>query len=589
MKNNTIRSLTEEKLSALISVSRFQTPATAWIKGAKVLQIYTGELSELNVVLYEDRIAYVGEKEPMTDSNTEILEAEGYILVPGYIEPHAHSFHIYNPRSLSEYALAHGTTTMLHDNLSFFLQLRDQELEGLIGAMEDMPIKNFWWARLDPSVNDLEMRAQFTPERMNRMLRNPSVLQAGELTYWKELIDGDPSMIARMREARLAGKRIETHNPGASVETLNAVAAAGATGCHESIHAEEVMRRLRLGYYATLRHSSIRPDLNELVKGLLDMGCRYWDRMMLTTDGSPPFFLGSGFTDECIRIAIEAGLEPIDAYRMATLNPAVYYGLDQDLGGISPGRIADIVFLEDLRNPTPVKVIANGRIVAEKRALTEPLPEVEWARYGIGPIAAMGPHAQPEWFEVAAPAEGKVPVIELANAVITRSRLEKLPVIDGKVQLADVPGYMYVSFLHRQGEWVTAGIMKGFGEFDALAATYSLTGDLVILGRNPVLMAQAANHILANQGGICLFQEGELRFDLPLPLLGTMSLLDMDTLIAETTRLCELLRESGFVFSDPLYSLEFLSSTHLPKVRLTSKGVLNVNNGEVLLPSRRLR
>lgn len=586
--NSTLRNFTEEKLSALISVSRFKTPATAWIKEAQVLNIYTGELNEQNVVLYEDRIAYVGEKEPLTDSNTQIIEAEGAILVPGYIEPHAHSFHVYNPRSLGEYALARGTTTLLHDNLPFFLQLQQQEMEGLIEVFEDMPVKNFWWARLDPSVRETEMVQQFTADRVQRTLWNPSVLQAGELTFWKDAIDGDPSMINRLWEARLTGKRIETHNPGASVETLNAVAAAGATGCHESIHAEEVMRRIRLGYYATLRHSSIRPDLVDLIKGLLDTGCRYWDRMMLTTDGSPPFFLAEGFTDECIRIAIEAGLDPVDAYRMATLNPAVYYGLDQDLGGISPGRMADIVFLEDLRNPTPLKVMANGKITAECGELITPFPEVEWSGFGIGPIAAMGPYVQPEWFDVH-PVEDKIPVIELVNAVITHNRLEQLTVIDGKVRLTDSPGYVYVSLLDRRGEWITTGVMKGFGEVDALATTYSLTGDLIVLGRDPVQMAQAANHVLEGQGGICVFHQGEMRFDLPLPLLGTMSLHDMDTLIVETTRLFEILRESGFGFADPIYSLEFLSSTHLPKVRLTSRGVVNVNNGEILLPSRRLR
>lgn len=584
---STLRNLTEEKLGALISVSRFQAPATAWIRGGRVLNLYTGELNELNVALLEDRIAYVGEKEPLTDSNTVIIEAQHCVLAPGYIEPHAHSFQIYNPHALCEYALAHGTTTMLHDSLPFFLQLQQQELEGLIEAFEDMPVKNFWWARLDPQVSEAEMALKFTNDRVRRTLLNPSVLQAGELTYWRELIEGDPSMIARMWEARQAGKRIETHNPGASVETLNAVAAAGATGCHESINAEEVMRRLRLGYYATLRHSSIRPDLSELVQGLLAGGCRFWDRMMLTTDGSPPFFLASGFTDVCVRIAIEAGLDPVLAYRMASLNPAVYYGLDQDLGGISPGRIADMVFLEDLRNPTPVKVMANGRIVAEQKALTVPLPEVEWGRLGIGASASMNPLVQPEWFEVSA-LEEKVPVIELANAAITRLRSEQLPIIGGRVQLPDSPGYVYVSLLHRHGEWITTGVMKGFGAFDALASTYSLSGDLVILGRDPVQMARAANHILANQGGICLIEEGELRFDLPLPLLGTMSPLDMEPLIAATTRFFHLMREAGYAFADPIYSLLFLSATHLPKARLTSQGVLNVNSGEILLPSRRL-
>ncbi|PZE20748.1 adenine deaminase C-terminal domain-containing protein [Paenibacillus xerothermodurans] len=587
MTASTLKHLTEEKLGALIAVSQCKAPATTWIRGAQVLQIYTGEISRLNVVMFEDRIAYVGEKEPLTDSNTQIIDAQEHILVPGYIEPHAHSFQIYNPRSLSEYALARGTTALLHDNLPFFVQLRQHEMEGLIEALQDMPIKNYWWARLDPQVGDSALAQRFTHERMSRMLRHPAVLQAGELTYWKALLDGDPAMISRMHQAREAGKRIETHNPGASVETLNAVAAAGATGCHESINAEEVMRRIRLGYYATLRHSSIRPDLSALVKGLLDGGCRYWDRIMLTTDGSPPFFLQSGVIDECIRIAIEAGLDPAAAYRMASLNPAVYYGLDQDLGGISPGRIADILFLDDLRNPTPVKVMANGRIVSENKVLTLTLREVEWSRFGIDALQVMDPVVQADWFEVCPPKE-QVPVIELMNAVITRCHFETLPLIDGKVHLAEATGYMYVSLLHKEGDWITTGIIKGFGDFDALASTYSLSGDLLILGRDPVQMAQAANHILAQQGGICMYHNGELRFDLPLPLLGTMSSSDMETLVGETAHFVRLMRESGYKFADPIYSLLFLSATHLPKVRLTSTGVLNITDGRILLPARQL-
>ncbi|WP_424765566.1 adenine deaminase C-terminal domain-containing protein [Paenibacillus sp. sgz302251] len=590
----TLPTMTDEELQRLISVSRFKAPATAWIRGANMLEIYTGEVTANNVVICGDRIAYVGAKEPAVDPATQVIDADGLILVPGYIEPHAHSFQVYNPRTLSEYALSRGTTALLHDNLPFFLQLKQEEMEALMEALSVMPIKNFWWARLDPQVGESELADRFTEERVRRTLRNKAVLQAGELTYWKELIDGDRTMVARMREASASGKRIETHNPGASVETLNAVAAAGATGCHESINADEVMRRLRLGYYATLRHSSIRPDLRALVKGLLEAGCRYWDRLMLTTDGSPPFFLESGFTDECIRIAIEEGVEPADAYRMASLNPAVYYGMDRELGGISPGRIADIVFLEDLRNPTPVKVMANGRIAAAQGKLTEPLPKVEWSRYGVGAYEMMEPTVQAEWFEVSASSSTdseapKTPVIELVNAAITRSRSEALPVVGEIVHLPDSGGYMYVSLLQRQGEWITTGIIKGFGEFDALASTYSLSGDLVILGRKPARMAEAANSVLAQQGGICLIQNGERAFDLPLPLLGTMSLLDMDTLIAETGRFFNVMRDAGYAFADPIYSLLFMSATHLPKVRLTSKGVINVNDGSVLLPSRPLR
>ncbi|MED1644412.1 adenine deaminase C-terminal domain-containing protein [Brevibacillus agri] len=579
------RSISQERLAQLISVSRFTTPATTWIRGALVLQIYTGELLRQNVVLFEDRIAYVGEKEPLTDAHTQIIDAEGFTLVPGYIEPHAHSFQVYNPQTLSEFALAQGTTVLLHDNLPFFLRLPQQQMEQLLQVMGNMPVKNFWWARLDPQVDQPQLNDQFTTERIRQTLENPAVLQAGELTYWKEAINGDETMIARIWEARQSGKRIETHNPGASVETLAAVAAAGATGCHESINAEEVMRRLRLGYYATLRHSSIRPDLPELIKGLQALDCRMWDRMMLTTDGSPPFFLASGFTDHCIRLAMEAGLDPVLAYRMATLNPAVYYGLDQHLGGISPGRVADLLFLEDLRNPTPVKVMANGQIVAENGRLTADLPEFDWTSLDMTPSTMMEPRVQPDWFELVPPDE-KMPVIQLVNAVITLVRNEMLPLSDGQFQLPE--GYMYISLLHQGGEWITTGVIKGFGQVDALASSYTLSGDLVILGRDPRQMAQAANQVLSNRGGICLYQNGNMVHDLPLPLLGTMSLQNMDVLMKETSRFVSLMQEAGYDFSDPIYSLLFLSATHLPKVRLSPAGILDVNTGRLLIPSRKL-
>lgn len=585
--SETIHSLSREKLARMIAVSRMQEPATTWIRGAQVLNVYTGEVLPQNVVLCEDRIAYVGEKQPLVDPDTKIVEADGFTLVPGYIEPHAHSFQIYNPLTLGEFALVRGATTLLHDNLVFFVNLTEPEQDALWTTLSRMPVKNFWWCRLDPQVSHAGMIRMFTPERLKRILQHPLVLQAGELTFWKELMEGDEAMLSRMWEARRSGKRIETHNPGASAETLNAVAAAGVTGCHESINAEEVMRRLRLGYYATLRYSSIRPDLPDLITGLLALNCQHWDRMMLTTDGSPPFFLSSGFLDACVRVAIDAGLAPALAYRMVSLNPAVYYRLDQDLGGIAPGRIADILFLEDLRNPTPVHVMANGRMVVQNQALAVPFPAIQWGQLGMDGLSMMEPKVTPEWFEVTAPGDA-FPVIEMFNAVITRLRREALPVRQGKVQLPQKPGYVYVSLLHRQGEWITTGVIKGFADVDALACSYTLSGDLVILGRDPVQMAQAANHVLAQRGGICVWKQGELAFDLPLPLLGMMSTLPVSQLIRETGRLVELLRQSGYSFADPIYSLLFLSATHLPKVRLTSQGICTINDGRILYPARSL-
>jgi adenine deaminase len=583
------RNLTPQKLRQLVSVSRREASATVWIRGAEVLNVYTSEIRPAHVVVFEDRIAYVGDMEPMTNEKTEVIDANGYVLVPGYIEPHAHSFQIYNPVTLAEYALARGTTVLLHDNLPFFLNIGQENLNELLASLWKLPVKNYWWGRVDPQVKSTQMDTKFQLQRIKEMMDNPLVLQAGELTDWKDMLDGNDELLLRLFVAQEAGKRVETHNPGASVETLNALAAAGATACHESVSAEDVLRRIRLGYHAAIRHSSIRPDLERIVSDLLDLGNSCWDRLMFTTDGSPPFFLAEGIIDECIRIAIRAGLEPTIAYRMASLNPAVYYGLDREVGGIAPGRIADILFLKDLRDPTPSRVMADGRVVAEQGRLVIDFPDIDWGGLEIH-CSSMMPHVvKADWFRRLPPVD-RVPVIEYRNAVITTVKyVQRINDTDIGMEDPDATsGIMRASLLDRGGKWITNGFVRGLGKFDALAASYSLSGDLVVIGQDTERMAQAVTSVLDMRGGICFIPSDGSCFQMQLPLLGLMSSRPMTELIADTRRFVELMREAGYKFSDPIYSLLFLTATHLPSVRLTDHGVIDVKTGDVLLGSLKL-
>ena len=582
-----VKPFSKQKWKHLIEVSRFERPATTWVKGGVILNVYTGELDRGNIAIFEDRIAYVGTKEPKSDENTVVVDAANFTLVPGYIEPHAHPFQLYNPLTLAEYALTKGTTTLVHDNLNFFLHMELDQIERFFHVFYNMPVKNFWWARLDPQSIDENKKKLFTPERVKRILQHPLVLQSGELTGWKAFLDGEEEMVELMYLARMAGKPIEAHNPGASVETLTAMTAAGITCCHESVTAEEVLRRLRLGLYATLRHSSIRPDLPELVQGLLQEKHPNWNRMMLTTDGSSPFFFKQGFIDSLIHLAIENGLPPVEAYRMATLNPAVYYGLDQEIGGIAPGRLADILFLEELRKPNPVKVIAEGLMSVEKGKVVAPLPEIDWARYGIRNASVPSWSAQPHWFSVESIGD-KFPVAVMLNAAILSYRNETLPTENGQVVLSEHDDDLYAALLDRQGKWVCTGILKGFGNFHALASTYSISNDIVVLGKDIVQMAQAVNRVMKNGGGICLLENNQPLFELSLPLLGGISLERMDSLIDHTEKLVQLLRERGHKHEDPFYSLLFFSATHLPTIRFTKEGLYSVKTGKILIPSKRL-
>ncbi|MCK9910732.1 amidohydrolase family protein, partial [Microbacteriaceae bacterium K1510] len=227
---------------------------------------------------------------------------------------------------------------------------------------------------LDPQARSKTRSYAYTKQGLSEMIDHPLVVQGGELTDWRAVLEEEEEMLFGLKRVRDRGKRMEGHHPGASIETLNIAAAAGVTACHESISAEDVKQRLRLGMYATLRHSSIRPDLPELITGMQRLQIPWTSRLMLTSDGNTPPMMRHGFMDYTIRVAIESGVPAIDAYVMATLNPAVYYGLDAELGGIAPGRIADILFLRSPEDPAPELVIANGQREMEAGRLLGTLP-----------------------------------------------------------------------------------------------------------------------------------------------------------------------------------------------------------------------
>ncbi|WP_164985151.1 adenine deaminase C-terminal domain-containing protein [Ammoniphilus sp. CFH 90114] len=584
-----IRPLDQAKILGLIEVSRRKRPATTWLRHGQIINVYTGEVERADVILYEDRIAYVGEKAPLTDSNTVEIDASSYVLAPGYIEPHAHPFQLYNVQAFSEFALSLGTTTLISDNLIFYLNMGREEYDYLFDYCSSLPIKNFWWTRLDPQSTQPEMLAKFTEGNLLKWLEHDRVLQAGELTSWPNLLAGDESMLNGIVMTRNLGKRIEGHNPGASVDTLNAMAALGVTACHEAINAQEVMRRLRLGMYATLRHSSIRPDLPEIFSGLKEIGFDFnsaaASRLMVTTDGSMPPFHRSGCVDYLIQLALESGVPALTAYRMATLNPAVYYGLDQEIGGIAPGRIADIVFLENVHQPKPLSVMADGRMVAEKGKLTEQWPLCDWDRMNFNPMKKSW-RLQRESLDLNLDTT-EIPVLEMVNAAIIKRSDVILP--ETGLNTKDLEGYCYVSLIDQFGNWITNGIIKGFADrLDALATTYTASQDVLVVGQCKDSMVEAVNDLLSRGGGIVLKEGNQDLFHLDLPLSGKMSLLDMHDLMAETSNLVDMLKVRGHRHIDPLYTLFFLSATHLPDLRLTAQGLYSIKEGRPLYPARRL-
>jgi len=558
----------------LSAVARADATADRYIRGGLLLNVYTGEIYPANVAIAGERIAYVGLREDMVGPRTDIVEATGRTLVPGYIEPHAHPWTLATPAALARHVLPLGTTTIVGDNLAVYQLAGRRGFEATMAALARGPLKFYWMVRPHGQSRSRGESARFPVATLRRMLADPRTVAVGEVTRWPEVWAGRPALLGRLALAAAAGKRIEGHTAGASAEKLTALAAAGLSSDHEPITAQEALDRARLGIALMLRQSSLRPDLRGLLDPFVKSGS--FGRLMLTTDGSTTAFVSEhGFVDALVRLALEQGVPPVEAYRMVTLNPATYYGKDADLGGIAPGRYADLLLLRDLADPRPAAVIARGRLVARDGRLLARVPEPRWREIFTATASRFDRRWSVSPEEFALPS-GRVPVIRLVSTVITS--LEERPLQEGD---------LHAALLDRRGRWIAPGAVAGFAAaLDGLAATTSTDYQILALGRRPESLARAVNRLLRLKGGIVLVDGDRVTFELPLPIGGIMLSRPLTELAEREREFHALLRARGYAFHDPIYTLLFMAADFLPSARLSALGVWDVKRSWVLLRSR---
>mgnify|MGYP001248598022 CR=1 FL=1 len=527
--------------------------------GGTIADVFTGTWVRANVEFEAGVITYVGPREPAC----EAVDISGKVLVPGYIEPHTHPWCLYSPASLLEVAVPDGTTTLVYDNLFFFLSHGVDGLRTIVDALRDAPAHIRWVARISPQSAYPDEAERFTIETIAPMLSWPEVVASGEITNWMSVARGEPRVAAGIAAAKAARRRVEGHNAGASYDRLNELARAGISADHEAITAEEALSRLRLGLWTMLRQSSLRPDLPVLLDGLAEVipGAR---RLMLTTDGATPsFYAEHGVIGGALRIATEHGVDPMRALQMATIDPATFLGLDEVLGGIAPGRHATFNVLPAVGEWRPETVYVNGEVVARDGRLTAALPAIAWP--AGPPLVAPGE-------ALFAPLSGTVPVARYESAVINRRG-------DREVR----PGDVHAVLVGRDGSWAVKGVVENFLAADGFATTATTSLELLVLGRDPAAMARAAARV-AEMGGGFAFDGG---WSAPLEIDGLISAGTFDTTVAIDSRLSDEMRRAGYPFHDPLYSLLFASGDFLPEVRVTPSGVLEVKSRTILAPAVR--
>lgn len=545
------------------------------LKNATYLNSYMREWMTAHIWIYNDRIVYVGEQLPGQLTECEVVDYEGKYVVPGYIEPHAHPYQLYNPETLANYAMQFGTTTFINDNLTLFFTLQREEAFCLLDEFEKISASMYWWCRFDGQTELQNGESLFNREEIIKWLKHKAVLQGGELTAWPKLLHGDDEMLHWVQETKRLHKKVEGHFPGASETTLAKLKLLGTDCDHEAMTGQEAFARLMQGYTVSLRNSSIRPDLEVLLKELLELGVKQFDRFILTTDGSHPSFYENGMTNVMIATAIKQGVPIIDAYHMASYNIARYYNMEHVHGSIATGRIANINILESKENPVPISVIAKGKWVKRNGVNKNESLQIDWSQFKVTPLLL-------DWsIEKEDMIFSHKMGIQLLNNVITKPYTTETDLNHDELSLNH--DECFLMMIARDGTWRVNTVVKGFAnKLGGLASSYSGTGDIILIGKNKEDMLTAFHRVKELGGGIVLAEKNEVLHEIALPLLGIMSNLKMSDLIQEEKQMVKLLQERGYAYDDPAFTILFFSATHLPFIRVTPIGLYDVKNSKVI-------
>jgi len=579
----------KEQLARLIRGAMGEIKADLIISGGTLVNVYSGELLDgMEIAAIDGRICYVGPSAKHTrGEKTEILDASGCYLSPGFIDGHTHIGHYARPFEHLQSFLPHGTTALVAscDELSTVFGFRG--LKFFLDEVERHPLRVYTMVSMvAPQDPLLCSTAEFTNDEIAEALADPRVLGMGEIVSWLRLLQCDEDILESLALAHRNGQIIHGHTAGARDQKLCAVAAVGISSCHEPIRFEDALERLRLGYWTMLREGSLRQDLAATLPPLVATGVNL-QRLILVTDSMTPDDVEDlGHMDNVVRRAIELGLSPLQAIQAVTLNAATYSGLEQDIGGIAPGRFADVLLLDDLERCHVREVLIAAKVVARdgvSEVKQQPIPVPPETMYSLKLDLEIGP----ELFRIAAPnSKPKVRVMELVNQTITAERILEFGAPSGLVEANLSDDLLKVAMFdrHRRTKRVAFGFLKGFGaKIGAVGLTTNLDENtLMVVGSDDRDMALCANALLEAGGGLAIVDGGEVLEKLDFPAGGIFSLRPWQEVGQGLRRIQHYLKEMGSPFDKPLFAINFLPFVTLPALRITARGLVNAKERQIV-------
>ncbi|WP_170606607.1 adenine deaminase [Ruegeria arenilitoris] len=572
----------------LIAVAAGRDAADMAIRGGVWVNVHSRELlPDHDIAIAQGRIAFVGpDASHCIGPNTEIVEASGRYMMPGLCDGHMHiESGMLTPAEFARAVIPHGTTSMFTDpheianvlGLDGVRMMHDEAMMQPVNIFTQMP-------SCAPSAPGLETTGyEITPEDVVEAMSWPGIIGLGEMMNFPGVINGDAKMLAEIAATQNSGKVVGGHYASPNLgSAFSAYAAGGPADDHEGTCEEDAIARVRQGMRMMMRLGSAWYDVESQITAVTEKGLDPRSFILCTDDCHSGTLVNEGHMNRVVRHAIACGCDPLVAIQMATINTATHFGLEREIGSITPGRRADVILSSDLSLLPIETVIARGQIVAQDGSITVDCPHLNWPASARNTVH-LGHKLTSSDFEIQAPKGAnrvKANVIGVVeNQAPTKALKAELPIIEGLVEGEDEVCQIALVERHRATGGVTNAFVSGFGYQGKMAMASTVAHDshhMIVVGTDREQMAMAANRLAEVGGGITIFRDRQELALVELPVAGLMSDSPAAQVAAKAENMVAAMQACGCRLNNAYMQHSLLALVVIPELRISDIGLVDV-------------
>ena len=570
-----------EELRRRIRIARGEEPADVLLRNARLVNVCSGECYPADVALADGLVVGISEANSKYRGHQE-RDLQGRWLAPALMDGHMHIES--TMLVLAEFArivVPRGVTTVMLDPHEFANVSGMEGIRYVLESGRGLPLNAYVMLSSCVPASSFESPYRvLMADDLLPLLQDERVLGLAEMMNMPGVLYGDEQVLAKILATQRSGLVVDGHAPGLVLADLCAYATAGVMSDHECSTLEEARQRLRLGMWLMIREGSAARNLDDLLPLVKEL---HPPRVFFVTDDRDPQDLTSrGHIDSMVRRAIELGLNPVEAIRLASYNTAQYFRL-HNRGAIAPNFVADMVVLDDLDTFAVESVYKDGKLIAQSGKLLVDAPPSGFN--GVTGTIHLGAITLHDLRIAGRP--GMVEVVGIEPGQITTRHLrEEAPIVDGAI-VAD-PGRDLLKLVvierHHASGNVGLGLVKGFGlRKGAIASSVAHDAhNLVIAGASDSDILIAARALEEMGGGFVCVVDGEVQAQVPLPLGGLVSTLPAAELVQQLHMLDAAAAALGCTLEHPCMTLSFLSLSVIPSLKLTDQGLIDVETFTLL-------